>query len=109
MGFWDGLVLAGGFFMTIIYIPQILKNFKQKDTEELALWTYIFAAIGTLFYFLYFFIHHFEPIVTFWNVIALVLAMTVICQIFYYRKSKDEPKAKTDSDKFDKPKESANN
>lgn len=92
MGFWNFIVLMGGFFMTIIYLPQIFKNIKQKDTKELALWTYIFAAFGTFCYFLYFYLHHFEPIVTFWNVIALILALIVITQIFYYRKDDSLPK-----------------
>ena len=38
------------FFCTIILVPQIIKTFKTKHTNDLSIWMLIFSAIGNAFW-----------------------------------------------------------
>ena len=43
----------GGFFITISFIPQVIKSYKTKKVSDLALSTLLFSIIGTIFWLAY--------------------------------------------------------
>ena len=68
----------GGFFITISFIPQLIKSYRTKSVEDLSVWMIITTLIGTVFWLTYGFLTETLPII----VANVIFIITVLYQLF---------------------------
>ncbi|OGD29741.1 hypothetical protein A2833_00115 [Candidatus Azambacteria bacterium RIFCSPHIGHO2_01_FULL_44_55] len=62
---------------TVAFLPQVLKTFKTKKTNDLSLITYILLTVGMLLWGLYGFLNNDIPLVLA-NAITFLLSMSIL-------------------------------
>lgn len=85
------LPLIATVFLTICYIPQIVRNYKTKDVSSLSLmfWILLSVALGLLWtnaFMIFTAFGTFGYLIT--ETINLGLALVVLIQVIIYRKNK---------------------
>jgi len=68
----------GGFFITISFMPQLIRSYRTKSVEDISVWMIIATLMGTIFWLIYGFLTETLPIIVA-NVIFLI---TVLYQLF---------------------------
>lgn len=68
----------GGFFITISFMPQLIKSYRTKSVEDLSVWMIITTLIGTIFWLTYGFLTETLPIL----VANVIFIVTVLYQLF---------------------------
>ena len=68
----------GGFFITISFIPQLIKSYRTKSVEDISVWMIITTLIGTVFWLTYGFLTNTLPIL----VANFIFIVTVLYQLF---------------------------
>jgi len=89
------LPLIATVFLTVCYIPQILRNYRTKDVSSLSLWFWVLlsVALGLLWtnaFMIFNAFGTFGYLVT--ETINLGLALVVLIQVVIYRKDKQNKK-----------------
>ena len=85
------LGLLAGMLTTVGFIPQIVKGYRTKQMNDVSLTMPILLSLGMALWFFYGVILEDAPIMI-WNLIALVLNLTVIYLILSFRRNNSPPK-----------------
>ncbi len=85
------LGLLAGMLTTVGFIPQIVKGYRTKQMNDVSLTMPILLSVGMALWFFYGVILEDAPIMI-WNLIALVLNLTVIYLILSFRRNNSPPK-----------------
>jgi MtN3 and saliva related transmembrane protein len=88
---WTVLGLLAGMLTTVGFIPQIVKGYRTKQMNDVSLTMPILLSVGMALWFFYGVILEDAPIMI-WNLIALVLNLTVIYLILSFRRNNSPPK-----------------
>lgn len=73
----DILGYTSGILVVISLLPQIIKSWKTKSTNDLSLWRYILYTLGLIGWIIYAIIIKNGPIV-FMNGVGLLLALSIL-------------------------------
>lgn len=69
--------LAAGFLTTVAFLPQVIKTWQTKKTQDLSLGTFIFQGAAVILWFCYGLLIGQTPLI-FWNVITAVLVFMIV-------------------------------
>lgn len=75
---------TAGFMIVISYIPQIVKLYRKKNSEDVSVYTYISFLIAQILFLIYGFIKVDLPIIMV-NIFSSVLCIINIMLIYIYR------------------------
>ena len=78
VGFFAGLLT------TISFLPQVAKTWKSRSASDLSLGMFSVFSVGVMFWLVYGFLIQ-EPPIIFWNLITLVLVLTLLILYFWNR------------------------
>jgi MtN3 and saliva related transmembrane protein len=74
---WSFLGLAAGFLTTLAFLPQVIRTWRTRSTEDISLVTYATFSLGVLLWLLYGLAQG-DIAITIANGITLVLALTIV-------------------------------
>jgi MtN3 and saliva related transmembrane protein len=77
MAFVDILGVSAGIVTTLIFLPQVIKTWKEKSAKDIALLTFVIAAINDVMWIVYGILKH-DMIITLTNSVVLILVLTMI-------------------------------
>lgn len=77
MSFVDVLGYAAGAVTTLIFLPQVIKTWKEKSAKDISLLMFVIAAINDVMWIVYGVLIN-NLVITLTNSIVLVLALTMI-------------------------------
>ena len=80
----EWLGVAAGTLTTLSFVPQVVRTWKTKSTEDVSLWM-LLAFNGGIILWLTYGILTKKPSIIFANAITLVLALTLLVMKFRYR------------------------
>ena len=80
----EWLGVAAGTLTTLSFVPQVVRTWKTKSTEDVSLWM-LLAFNGGIILWLTYGILTRKPSIIFANAITLVLALTLLVMKFRYR------------------------
>lgn len=74
--------MGAGLLSCVTFLPQVIKTYRTRSTDDVSLWMFILASLGTILWLVYgFMINSFSIIFT--NFV--VLGLSLIMLIFFYR------------------------
>jgi MtN3 and saliva related transmembrane protein len=77
MAFVDILGVSAGIVTTLIFLPQVIKTWKEKSAKDIALLTFVIAAINDVMWIVYGILKD-DLIITLTNSVVLILVLTMI-------------------------------
>ena len=77
MGYVTLIGLGAAFCTTIAFLPQAIKTWRTRSTEDISLGMFLTFSIGTLLWLIYGLLLHDIPLIAA-NGITLVLALTIL-------------------------------
>ena len=73
----------GAFFITISFIPQVIKSYKTKSVGDLSLFMIIATLVGTVFWLIYGIMIISRPIIALNSIFGLIVAFQLFLKIRY--------------------------
>lgn len=79
--------MGAGLLSCVTFIPQVVKTYRTKSTEDVSLWMFVLASLGTLLWLAYgFLISSFSILFT--NFVVLGLSLIMLYFFYRYRPTK---------------------
>lgn len=69
--------LVAGFLTTVAFIPQVIKTWQSKSARDLSLIMFSLFCTGVFLWMIYGFMINELPVIL-WNIITLMLALTIL-------------------------------
>lgn len=84
MAYIDILGYIAGILVVISLLPQAIKSWKTKSTQDISLWRYIIYTIGLILWIVYAVIVKNGPVAAM-NSVGLLLALFILCLKLKYK------------------------
>ncbi|MET0394874.1 MAG: SemiSWEET transporter [Chitinophagaceae bacterium] len=75
--FVDVLGVAAGVVTTLIFLPQVIKTWREKSAKDISLLMFVIAAVNDVMWIVYGVLKS-DMIITLTNSVVLVMALTMI-------------------------------
>lgn len=75
--FVDVLGVAAGIVTTLIFLPQVIKTWREKSAKDISLLMFVIAAVNDVMWIVYGTLKS-DMIITLTNSVVLVMALTMI-------------------------------
>lgn len=84
MPFVNILGFASGAVTTLIFLPQVIKTWKEKSAKDISLLMFVIAAVNDVMWIVYGILKP-DIVITLTNAVVLVMALTMIYFKLRYR------------------------
>jgi len=76
----------GALFITVSFIPQVIKSYKTKSVQDVSLGLILTTLIGTVFWWMYGMINKVGPLVLSNSILGLVVIYQLYLKLKYQKK-----------------------
>ena len=82
----DIIGYLGGFFITISFIPQVIKSYKTKRVEDISFLMILFSIIGTIFWLIYGLMKQSMPLILTNIIFGVIVLLQIYLKLRYVKK-----------------------